>query len=221
MIRILVVDDHPIVRAGIIGLLDIEADLEVVGEAESGEAALELVPQLTPDIVLMDLRMPGIGGAAATRQLLGGGSAHAASPLRVIVFTTYEDDDRILEAIEAGASGYLLKAGPAEQLIAGIRSVAAGQTVLAPRVISQLSRAATKPAMNERVALTPRESEALALIAQGYSNPEIAAHLGIGESTVKSHLLHLFSKLEVSDRTRAVTRAQELGLLPHSGLETY
>ncbi len=213
MIRVLVVDDHPIVRAGIIGLLDTEADLAVVGEAADGEAALALVPEVAPDVVLMDLRMPGIGGAETTRRLLEGAAASRSAPPRIIVFTTYEDDDRILEAIEAGASGYLLKAGPAEQLIAGIRSVAAGQTVLAPHVAAQLTRAAAKPAGGTAPNLTPRELEVLRLVAQGLSNPEIAARLVIGESTVKTHLLHIFAKLEVGDRTRAVTLAQELGLL--------
>ena len=210
MIRILVVDDHPIVRAGIVGLLETEADFEVVGEAESGERALELLEHLTPDVVLMDLRMPGIGGVEATRRIVQRGD----SAPRVLVFTTYEDDDQILAAIEAGASGYLVKAAPAEELAAGVRAVAAGQTVLAPRLAVQLARAvgaAAAPAPS--VVLTPREAEILALVAKGLSNPDIATRLFIGESTVKTHLLHVFEKLEVNDRTRAVTRAMELGLL--------
>lgn len=220
MIRVLVVDDHPIVRSGIVGLLDTEPDFEIVGEADSGEAALELLggdaPGPAPDVVLMDLRMPGMGGVEATQRIVHAheGAAGAAAAPRVLVFTTYEDDELILAAIEAGASGYLLKAAPAEHLTAGIRAVATGQTVLAPSIAAQLTRAAVRAADPEQPALTARETEILALVAEGLSNPEIAASLFIGESTVKTHLLHVFAKLEVSDRTRAVIRALELGLLP-------
>lgn len=204
MIRVLVVDDHPIVRAGLVGLLETEEGIEVAGVAVSGEQALEAVTELHPDVVLLDLRMPGMGGVEATRRL---GQEHPG--VRVLIFTTYEDDDQILAAIEAGASGYLMKAAPAEELAAGIRAVAAGQTVLAPSVAAQLARALRAP----RVALTPREHEILSLVAEGLSNPDIAGRLFIGESTVKTHLLNVFEKLEVSDRTRAVTRAMELGIL--------
>lgn len=205
MIRVLVVDDHPIVRAGISGLLDGEADLDVVAEAQSGEEAVDLAERLSPDVILMDLRMPGMGGVEATRRIAASGGP------RVLVFTTYESDDDILGAIAAGASGYLLKATPAEELTAGVRAVAAGQTVLGPSIAAQLvSRAGDRP---ELPRLTAREREILALVAEGLSNPEIAARLVIGESTVKTHMLHTFEKLEVSDRTRAVTRAMELGLL--------
>jgi DNA-binding NarL/FixJ family response regulator len=221
MIRVLVVDDHPIVRSGIVGLLDTEPDFEVVGEAESGEAAIELAAGLCPDVVLMDLRMPGIGGVEATRRIvhdLPGGSAASGPAARVLVFTTYEGDDQILAAIEAGASGYLVKAAPAEELAAGVRAVAAGQTVLAPSIAAQLARAVgSRRSEAERIAerptLTAREHEILSLVAEGLSNPEIATRLFIGESTVKTHLIHAFEKLEVKDRTRAVTRAIELGLL--------
>lgn len=215
MIRVLVVDDHPIVRSGIVGLLDTELDFTVVAEAASGEEALEAVAQFAPEVVLMDLRMPGMGGVAATREIVRAGQV---AP-RVLVFTTYEDDDQILAAIEAGASGYLLKAAPAEELAAGVRAVAAGQTVLAPSIAAQLvaraagslrEGAAGKP---PQAGLTPREREILGLVAAGLSNPSIASRLVIGESTVKTHLLHVFEKLGVNDRTRAVTRAMELGLL--------
>ena len=211
MIRVLVVDDHPIVRGGIVGLLETEDDFAVVGEASSGEDALRLLPEARPDLVLMDLRMPGMGGVEATRL-----AVQADPPPRVLVFTTYEDDDQILAAIEAGASGYLVKAAPAEELAAGIRAVAAGQTVLAPSIAAQLVARATgrrEPGAGETPALTRRETEILALVAEGLSNPAIAARLYIGESTVKTHLLHAFEKLDVSDRTRAVTRAMELGIL--------
>lgn len=213
VIRVMVVDDHPVVRAGIVGLLETEVDFEVVAEAESGERAIELAAGHAPDVVLMDLRMPGIGGVEATRQIAGVG------PARVLVFTTYEADDQILAAIEAGASGYLLKAAPAAELAAGVRAVAAGQTVLAPSIAAQLTRAAQaarSAAETEAEAvpqLTVREVEVLALVAEGCSNPQIAARLFIGESTVKTHLLHVFGKLGVGDRTLAVMRAMELGLL--------
>jgi DNA-binding NarL/FixJ family response regulator len=213
VIRVLVVDDHPVVRAGIVGLLDTEPDFDVVGEAASGEDAVALAVEVRPDVVLMDLRMPGIGGVEATRMVADSGS----DAPRVLVFTTYEDDDQILAAIEAGASGYLLKAVPAEELAAGVRAVAAGQTVLAPSIaallVAQMQAGGRRGAADPVPALTPREHEILTLVAAGLSNPAIAARLFIGESTVKTHLLHVFEKLEVSDRTRAVTRAMELGIL--------
>lgn len=222
MIRILVVDDHPIVRSGIVGLLEAEPDFDVVGEAVDGETALELAAALEPDLVLMDLRMPGMGGVEATRRILADALA-AGAKRRVLVFTTYESDDRILAAISAGASGYLVKAAPAEELLAGVRAAHAGQTVLAPALAVQLAQAlsgqldpagvdaARGPDPSPR--LTARETEILALVAEGLSNPGIAERLTIGESTVKTHLLHIFEKLDVSDRTRAVTRAMELGLI--------
>lgn len=216
MIRIVIADDHPIVRSGIAGLLEGEPDFDVVAEAASGEEAVELTARLAPDLVLMDLRMPGIGGVEATRRIVSGQSDpdRSPAPTRVLVFTTYEDDDQILAAVAAGASGYLLKAAPADELLAGVRAVAAGQTVLAPSIAAQLvARASDRRDDPEPPRLTAREAEILALVATGLSNPEIAARLVIGESTVKTHLLHVFEKLDVSDRTRAVTRAMELGLL--------
>ncbi|MEJ6490589.1 response regulator transcription factor [Leucobacter sp. USCH14] len=212
MIRILVVDDHPIVRAGIAGLLATEPDFEVVGEAASGEALLDMVAAARPDVVLMDLRMPGMGGVEATRRL----ARLPDAPPRVLVFTTYEEDDQILAAIEAGANGYLVKAAPADELAAGVRAVAAGQTVLAPSIAAQLvTRAHSRgeDRLDNGPRLTPREVEILRLVGAGLSNPEIAAQLFIGESTVKTHLLRTFEKLGVSDRTRAVTRAMECGIL--------
>lgn len=218
-IRLLIADDHPIVRAGISGLFEAEPGFEVVAEASSGEEAAALAAGAAPDVVLMDLRMPGIGGVEATRLIV---QAAVDPPPRVLVFTTYEDDDQILAAIEAGASGYLLKAAPAEELLAGVRAVASGQTVLAPSIAAQLARTLQQRAVSvsggdgsgdPAPRVTPREQEILVLVAEGLSNPEIAARLFIGESTVKTHLLHVFEKLKVSDRTRAVTRAMELGIL--------
>jgi DNA-binding NarL/FixJ family response regulator len=213
-IRVIVADDHPIVRSGIVGLLAAADDIEVVGEAENGEAAVELTAELVPDVVLMDLRMPVLDGAAATGAIL---AAPEGTRTRVLILTTYESDDHILGAIEAGASGYLLKAAPQAEILAGVRAVAAGETVLAPTIAARLVRRVREDAAGGSAtavpALSPRELEVLRLVAAGRSNPQIAADLFIGEATVKTHLLHAFEKLEVNDRTRAVTRAMELGLL--------
>lgn len=208
-IRIVVADDHPIVRAGIVGLLETAPGIEVVGEAADGAEAIELAASERPDLVLMDLRMPGVDGASATSSIVAAGHG-----TRVLVLTTYETDDHILAAIEAGASGYLLKAAPQAEILAGIRAVAAGETVLAPSIAAKLvSRVRADAASVAPPALSPREREVLALVSEGRSNPEIARALYIGEATVKTHLLHVFEKLGVNDRTRAVTRAMELGLL--------
>ena len=204
MIRVLVADDHPIVRSGIVALLSTAADIEVVGEAVDGREAVDLAIALEPDLVVMDLRMPRLDGDEATALILS-----ARPAVRVIVLTTYETDASILTAIEAGASGYLLKAAPQEEILAGIRSVARGEVALAPSIAAMLVGRLKTPA----VTLSPRETEVLGLVAQGLSNPAIAKRLFLGEATVKTHLLHAFEKLEVGDRTRAVTKAMELGLL--------
>lgn len=204
MITVLVADDHPIVRGGIVALLQSADDIEVVGEATTGLEAVERAIELEPQLVLMDLRMPGIDGDEATARIL------AAKPgIRVVVLTTYETDTSILSAIEAGASGYLLKAAPQEEILAGIRSVARGEVALAPSIAVMLVNRVKKPS----ISLSARETEVLGLVAQGHSNPAIAKQLFLSEATVKTHLLHAFEKLEVSDRTRAVTKAMELGLL--------
>ena len=207
MIRVVIVDDHPIVRAGLVALVDAADDIEVVGTASTGLEAVRVAEALAPDVVLMDLRMPELDGDEATARIV------AANPAtRVVILTTYESDDAILSAIEAGASGYLLKAAPEAELIAGVRAVAAGEVALAPGVAALLvKRAAAPPPI--RPALSARELEVLRLVAQGLSNRAIGEKLFLGEATVKTHLLHAFAKLEVSDRTRAVTRAMELGLL--------
>ena len=204
MIRVLVADDHPIVRGGIIALLSAADDIEVVGEAADGLAAVDRAVELAPDVMLMDLHMPGLDGDEATARIL-----EQRPNVRVVILTTYESDASILTAIEAGASGYLLKAAPQEEILAGIRSVASGGVALAPSIAALLVKRVARAA----VTLTPREREVLALVAQGLSNPAIAKQLFLGEATVKTHLLHVFEKLGVSDRTRAVTRAMELGLL--------
>jgi DNA-binding NarL/FixJ family response regulator len=204
MIRVLVADDHPIVRSGIVALLQTADDVEVVGEAATGLEVVERARELAPDVVLMDLRMPGIDGDEATARIL---SERAAT--HVLILTTYESDDSILTAIEAGASGYLLKAAPQDEILAGVRAVARGEVALAPRIAALLVQRVKTPA----ISLSPRETQVLRLVAAGKSNPAIAAELFVGEATVKTHLLHVFEKLNVSDRTRAVTRAMELGLL--------
>jgi DNA-binding NarL/FixJ family response regulator len=204
MIRIVVADDHPVVRAGIVALLESADDIDVVGTASTGTEAVERALQLEPDLMLMDLRMPELNGDEATARIL------ASKPgIRIVVLTTYESDTSILSAIEAGASGYLLKAAPQEEILAGIRSVARGEVALAPSIAAMLVNRVKTPA----VSLSKRELEILRLVAQGLSNPAIAAQIHLSEATVKTHLLHAFEKLDVSDRTRAVTKAMELHLL--------
>lgn len=212
-IRVVVVDDHPVVRQGIIGVLADEPDFDVVGEAADGSAAESVTRATRPDVVLMDLRMPGVGGAAATRHIV-----EELPATRVLVLTSYESDDEILSAIEAGASGYLLKAAPAEEIFEAIRRVHAGEVALAPRVAARLvqqTRDAGRRADADGggIRLSPRETEVLRLVAEGRSNAVIGRTLFIGEATVKTHLAHVFEKLGVRDRTRAVTRAMELGLI--------
>ena len=204
MIRVLVADDHPIVRGGIVSLLDSADGIEVVGEASDGLEAVALAASLAPDLVLMDLRMPGIDGDEATSRIL------AAQPgIRVVVLTTYESDASILTAIEAGASGFLLQAAAPDEFVAGIRSVARGEVALAPSIAATLVRGMSRPA----VTLSARETEVLRLVADGLSNRAIASALFLSEATVKTHLIHVFEKLDVNDRTRAVTKAMEIGLL--------
>lgn len=207
MIRVIVADDHPIVRSGIVGLIALDTGLEVVAQASDGAEAVELAARLRPDVVLMDLRMPGTSGIEATARI-----TEDLPDVRVLVLTTYETDDDILGAIEAGASGYLLKAAPHEEIVAGIRSVAEGHTVLAPSIAATLVTRMRSERV-DRPTLSARELEVLRLVAAGHSNPEIGRELFIGEATVKTHLLHVFEKLGVSDRTRAVTLALELGIL--------
>ncbi|WES64445.1 response regulator transcription factor [Microbacter sp. GSS18] len=207
MIRLLIADDHPVVRAGLVGLLSDEPGFEVVGEAADGEQAVRVAAATSPDVVLMDLRMPGVDGVEATARITAAGAS------KVLILTTYESDDQILAAIEAGASGYLLKAAPQDEIVAGIRSVAHGQTALSPQVAVRLVERMRQPAAAPAPALSARELDVLRLVARGRSNKQVAADLGIGESTVKTHLLRTFEKLGVADRTRAVTLAMEKGLL--------
>lgn len=205
MIRLLVVDDHPVVRAGMVAVLGEEPDLEVVGEAANGAEALALVPRLAPDVVLMDLRMPVMDGAEATARL---GTMPGAP--QVLVLTTYDTDADIVRAVEAGARGYLLKDAPTSVLTDAIRRAARGETVLAPPVAARLADRLRTPAGPE---VTGREVEVLALVARGLSNSEVGRELFIGEATVKTHLLRAFAKLGVQDRTAAVAEAHRRGLI--------
>lgn len=206
MIRIVLADDHPVVREGIRGMLQGYDDIEVVGQAGSGPEAVDLVAALSPDLVLMDLRMPGGDGVAATRAIA---SAHPAT--RVVVLTTYETDQDILRAIEAGASGYLLKDIAPAELARSVRSAAAGETVLATSAATALlGRVQGRRA---DPALSAQEVKVLGLAADGLTNAAIGAQLFIGEATVKTYLSRAYEKLGVSDRTSAVRRALELGLL--------
>ncbi|HSK55631.1 MAG TPA: response regulator transcription factor [Jiangellales bacterium] len=207
-VRVLLADDHPVVRAGLAGMLATESDIEVVGEAGDGDEAVAMARALRPDLVLMDLRMPRLDGADATARILADVPA-----TRVLVLTTYDTDGDILRAVEAGATGYLLKDTPRDRLADAVRAAARGETVLAPPVAGKLLTSVR--GAGER--LTPRETQVLGLVATGLSNPAIAAELHIGEATVKTHLLNVFTKLGVDDRTRAVTVAYERGLLPAPG----
>ena len=202
MIRLLLVDDHPVVRSGLSGLLGGEPDIEVVGEASDGSEGVERAKELEPDVVLMDLRMPVMDGVEATALI-----ADAGGP-RVLVLTTYDTDTDILRAVEAGATGYLLKDTPRDALVDAVRAASRGETVLAPPLAAKLMRQVRS---NDQ--LTAREVEVLALVSRGMSNGDIAQELFIGEATVKTHLLHAFDKLGVSDRTAAVTTAMRLGVL--------
>jgi DNA-binding NarL/FixJ family response regulator len=209
VVRVLVVDDHPVVRSGLIGMLAVTEDIEVVGEAGDGEEALALVETTRPDVVLMDLRMPRRDGVSATGAIVSGYPA-----TKVLVLTTYDTDTDILHAVEAGAAGYLLKDTPHAELLDGIRAASRGETVLAPPVAARLLSRLRTPAAPAAVQPSPRELEVLAAVARGLSNAEIGRELFIGEATVKTHLQRLFTKLDVDDRTRAVTVAIERGLLP-------
>jgi DNA-binding NarL/FixJ family response regulator len=212
VIRVLVVDDHPVVRSGLIGMLAVTEDIEVVGEAGDGSEALALVESTKPDVVLMDLRMPRTDGVTATGAIVSGYPS-----TRVLVLTTYDTDTDILHAVEAGAAGYLLKDTPHAELLEGIRAASRGETVLAPPVAARLMSRLRAPVVPGAAQPSPRELEVLAAVARGLSNAEIGRELYIGEATVKTHLQRLFAKLDVDDRTRAVTVAIERGLLPSPG----
>jgi DNA-binding NarL/FixJ family response regulator len=215
-IRVLLVDDENLVRSGFRLILGAEHDIEVVGEASNGVEAIEATKKLDPDVVLMDVQMPVLNGLAATREIAALGRTTSS---RVIILTTFDLDEYVYEALRVGASGFLLKRAPAEDLIAGIRVVAAGDALLAPSVTRRLiDHFASRPAPRGQDisllnALTEREREVFELIAQGLSNAEIADRLFLTEGTVKTHVSHIFEKLEVRDRTQAVIFAYEAGVV--------
>ena len=231
---LLVVDDHPVVRSGIAGMLSSEADLVVVGEAADGEQAVALVAELAPDVVLMDLRMPGVDGVEAARRIASGagaahsgagaGTAHStaatASP-RVVVLTTYDTDGDILRAVEAGAIGYLLKDLAREDILAAVRAAAVGRSAMSPTVATRLLGAARGagrsgaggPGSPALVTLSPRECQVLAAVSRGLSNSRTGVELHITEATVKTHLLRAYAKLGVDSRAAVVTEALRRGLL--------
>ncbi len=205
-VRLMITDDHPVVRAGLRGMLSGEPDFEVVGEATNGKEALALIGELRPDVVLMDLRMPEMDGVTAISHI------KAEYPeTQILVLTTYESDADILRAIETGATGYLLKDAPREDLFGAIRLAAEGKSPLAPTVATRIMQRMRGDAEEE--ALSTREIEVLELVERGTSNKEIAKQLWVSETTVKSHMLHIFDKLDVTDRTAAVTESLRRGIL--------
>ncbi|HEX8101376.1 MAG TPA: response regulator transcription factor [Solirubrobacteraceae bacterium] len=216
-VRVLIADDQALVRAGFRMILDSEPGLEVVGEAVDGRQAIALARELRPDVVLMDIRMPEVDGLAATREVVGDGGE---PPVRVLVLTTFDLNEYVYEALRAGASGFLLKDAPPEELVAGIHVVARGDALLAPsitkRLIQEFARAtpaapaAPLPAVDE---LTARELEVFKLIARGLSNAEIAAELVVSDTTVKTHVARVLMKLGVRDRVQAVVLAYEAGVV--------
>jgi DNA-binding NarL/FixJ family response regulator len=215
-IRIVLVDDEHLVRAGLRLILESEDDLEVVGEADDGAAAVEVVTATDPDVVLMDIQMPGMNGLEATRQIVGLGREESS---RVLILTTFELDEYVYDALRAGASGFLLKRTPATELVNAIRVVAEGEALLAPsvtrRLIDEFARRprGDRPPPEALDDLTAREREVLQLVAQGMSNREIAAQLFVSEGTVKTHIKRIFYKLGLRDRTQAVILAYDVGLV--------
>jgi DNA-binding NarL/FixJ family response regulator len=204
-IRVMIVDDHPVVRNGLIGMFAGDTDFEVVGEASDGAEAVRRARAIAPDVILMDLRMPEMDGVSAIAALTAAGV-----PARVLVLTTYDTDGDVLAAIEAGATGYLLKDAPPHDLFKAVRAAAGGETVLSPtvatRVVGQMRAPVQEP-------ISQRELEVLELVAQGTSNRDAAARLFISEATVKTHLMHIYAKLGVNDRAAAVAEAFNRGLL--------
>lgn len=211
MIRVAIADDQALVRAGFRMIVQSQPDMEVAGEAADGQEAIELVRRERPDVILMDVRMPRLDGIAATRQV--------AAITRVVILTTYELDEYVFDALASGASAFLLKAAPPEDLMRAIRVVSSGDALLAPSVTRRLiEEFASRPKLASRKpkeldSLTDRELEVLREVARGLSNAEIARHLHVGETTIKTHVAHLLDKLELRDRVQAVILAYEAGLV--------
>jgi DNA-binding NarL/FixJ family response regulator len=210
-VRVLIADDHPLFREGMRGRLDRVADVAVVGEATNGDEAVEMARKLEPDVILMDIKMPGLNGIEATREIL-----RAIPRVGVLVLTMFEDDDSVFAALRAGAKGYLLKDSGGEGVVHAIRAVASGEVVFGPGVAERIIGffSAPKPIVPQRTfpELTEREEEILSLVAQGKSNQEIARQLFVSLKTVRNHVSHILLKLQVADRAQAVIRARESGL---------
>jgi DNA-binding NarL/FixJ family response regulator len=211
-VRVLLADDQDLVRAGFRMILETQADVDVVGEAGDGVEAITATRRLQPDVVLMDIRMPNLDGLQATKQIVA-----ARSGSRVVILTTFDVDEYVYQALAAGASGFLLKNAPPEQLISAVRVVAAGDALLAPsitrRVIEQFAPLPPPGATDALEGLTDRERQVLQLVARGLSNAEVAAQLFVSDATVKSHVAHLLAKLQLRDRVQAVVLAYESGLV--------
>ena len=209
-IRVLVVDDHAVVRAGLRGLLELQDGIEVVGDAENGAEAIEAAARVRPDVILMDLVMPGLDGVSAMRLL-----RERIPETRVIVLTSFLDADKLLPALRAGAAGYLLKNAEPQEVVHAVRTAHAGGTVIDPVVATRLVETLTADDRGDPIEqLTPREREVLVLIGRGYANKRIALELGLAEKTVKTHVGHVLAKLGVSDRTQAAVAAVRAGLVP-------
>jgi len=218
-VRVVLVDDEPLVRAGLRVILDAEPDLTVVGEAGDGSEVPQVVAQARPDVVLMDVRMPRVDGIAATRAVVGAGRPGAPAP-RVLVLTTFENDDHVLDALHAGAQGFLLKRARPEEVADAVRLVARGDSLLFPDAVRRLVAARGSDAAGDALRdarLTEREGEVLRLMAAGLSNAEIAGELYLGVETVRTHVGNVLAKLGVRDRTQAVVRAYESGFVPVHG----
>ncbi|OJH36986.1 response regulator [Cystobacter ferrugineus] len=211
-ITVLIIDDHTVVRQGVRALLGAQEDIEVVGEAGSGEQALELAREHAPDVALMDLMMPGIGGIEATRRL-----KEVSPRTQILMLTSYHEDEHILPALRAGALSYLLKDASADELVQAVRKAASGEATLSPQVASQVVRSLRQPTREREIPplhsqLSERERQVLLLVADGLTNTDIAQRLGIGEKTVKSHVSNILGKLQVEDRTQAAAFAWREGL---------
>lgn len=218
-IRLLLVDDDPLVRAGLSFMMGGADDIEIVGEAADGGEVEALVDRTRPDVVLMDIRMPHMDGVEATRRIVGAGS-----PSRIVILTTFDLDAHVVDALRAGASGFLVKDGPADSLVGAIRTVAGGEAVLSPRVthrlldrFAHLAAPATPTVPTELDALTGRELDVLRALTRGLSNAEIALELGVGETTVKTHIAHILEKYQLRDRVQAVILAYDCGLVVPRG----